>query len=316
MEYKPCFLFRNGHINTCFPTLFRKINVEYTRERIDTPDDDFLDIDWIKTGSSKVIVLCHGLEGSSRSKYIQAVGRYFSERGWDVLAVNYRGCSGELNKKITFYHMGYTQDIETVLEKTKEYNEMVLAGFSLGGNLILKYLGERSVYPENLVCGMAVSPPCELVSNSVNFRKKSNFIYRRYFLKQLKEKVAKKALMFPDKINMKLMDKVEDMEDFDTLFTAYFNGFLDGIDYYEKTSSINFIPDIKKPTLILTPLDDPIMSKECYPRKEAAANSFITLETPKYGGHVGFSSLFSRDYWLEKRLYEYVYDIEKKLCNN
>lgn len=313
MEYKPCFLFRNGHINTCFPTLFRRINVEYTRERIITPDDDFLDIDWIKKGSDKVIVLCHGLEGSSRSKYIQAVGRYFSERGWDVLAVNYRGCSGELNKKVTFYHMGYTQDIETILEKTKEYRRMALAGFSLGANLVLKYLGERAIYPENLICGMAVSPPCELVSNSVNFRKKSNFIYRKYFLKKLKEKAAKKALMFPDKIDMKLMNKVDDMEDFDTLFTAHFNGFLDGIDYYEKTGSINFIPTIKKPALILTPQDDPIMSKECYPKKEAAENSFITLEMPKYGGHVGFSSLFSRDYWLEKRLYEYVCEVEKRL---
>ena len=143
IEYKPCFLFRNKHINTCFPTLFRRINIEYERERIDTPDGDFLDLDWIKNGNDKIIVLCHGLEGSSRSKYIQGTARYFSERGWDVLAINYRGCSGEMNRKLTFYHMGYTEDLETALKKTSQYKKVVLAGFSLGANVVLKYLGER-----------------------------------------------------------------------------------------------------------------------------------------------------------------------------
>lgn len=311
LEYKPCFLFRNKHINTCFPTLFRKINIEYKRERIDTPDGDFLDLDWIKNGNDKVIVLCHGLEGSSRSKYIQGTARYFSERGWDVLAINYRGCSGEMNRKLTFYHMGYTEDLETILKETSQYKKVALAGFSLGANLVLKYLGEREEYPKNLICGVAVSPPCELVSNSVQFRKRENFIYRKYFLKKLKEKVKLKSEMFPNTINMKLMDKVEDMEDFDNLFTAQYNGFIDAIDYYEKTSSINFIPNIKVKTLILTPLDDPIISKKCYPIKEADENKFITLEMPKYGGHVGFASLFSKVYWLEKRIYEYVNEIEE-----
>ena len=143
LEYKPCFLFQNKHINTCFPTLFRKINIEYKRERIDTPDGDFLDLDWIKNGNDKAIVLCHGLEGSSRSKYIQGAARYFSERGWDVLAINYRGCSGEMNRKLTFYHMGYTEDLETTLKETSQYKKVALVGFSLGANLVLKYLGER-----------------------------------------------------------------------------------------------------------------------------------------------------------------------------
>lgn len=224
MEYKPSLIFKNAHINTCFPTLFRKINVSYTRERISTPDEDFLDIDWMKNGNTKVIVLCHGLEGSSRSKYIQGTARYFSERGWDILAMNYRGCSGELNKKVTFYHMGQTNDLETVLEKTKEYKELVIAGFSLGANLVLKYMGEREVYPDNLLCGMAVSPPCDLVSNSVAFRQPKNIIYRRYFVSKLKEKAAQKALLYPTKINMNLISKVVDIEDFDNLFTAPLNG--------------------------------------------------------------------------------------------
>lgn len=313
MEYKPSLIFKNAHINTCFPTLFRKINVSYTRERISTPDEDFLDIDWMKNGNTKVIVLCHGLEGSSRSKYIQGTARYFSERGWDILAMNYRGCSGELNKKVTFYHMGQTNDLETVLEKTKEYKELVIAGFSLGANLVLKYMGEREVYPDNLLCGMAVSPPCDLVSNSVAFRQPKNIIYRRYFVSKLKEKAAQKALLYPTKINMNLISKVVDIEDFDNLFTAPLDGYLDAIDYYEKTSSINFIPNIKKKTLILMPLDDPIMSKKCYPYKEAAENDYIELETPKYGGHVGFSSLFSKTYWLEKRLFEYVKNVEEQI---
>lgn len=310
-NYKPCFLFKNAHINTCFPTLFRKINIEYERERIETPDKDFLDLDWIKNGNDKVIVLCHGLEGSSKSKYIQGTAKYFKERGWDILAINYRGCSGHMNKKITFYHMGYIDDLETILKKTYNYDKVALVGFSLGANLVLNYLGKIGKERSNITCGVAVSPPCELVSNSVELRKGFNFIYKKYFLKKLKEKVRLKNKMFPNKINMQLLEKVDDMEDFDNLFTAPLNGFKDAIDYYEKTSSINIIPDIKIKTLILTPLDDPIMSKKCYPIVEANENKYITLEMPKYGGHVGFASLFSNEYWLEKRIYEYVNSIEK-----
>ena len=185
-EYKPNWLFKHRHIATCFPTLFRKIKVDYTeRERVTTYDEDFIDIDWIKQGSDKLLILCHGLEGSSRSKYIQGTARYFSERGWDVLAINYRGCSGEMNRKLTFYHMGYTEDLETTLKETSQYKKVALVGFSLGANLVLKYLGEREEYPKNLICGVAVSPPCELVSNSVQFRKRENFIYRKAMIHKL-----------------------------------------------------------------------------------------------------------------------------------
>lgn len=310
MNYKPFFIFKFAHINTCFPTFFRKIKVNFIRERINTPDDDFLDIDWLKNNNSKVIVLCHGLEGSSRSKYIQATAKYFSEQGWDALAMNFRSCSGTLNKKPTFYHSGYTSDLELVLEKTKDYKELVIVGYSLGANLVLKYLGERDNYPENLLCGMAVSPPCDLYANSVQLNKPNNFIYRTFFTKKLKKKAINKSKIYPDLINENKIKKVKRINEFDDLVTAPLFGYKDSTDYYIQNSSKKFIPNIKIKTLIITPLDDPIMAPECYPYKEVKENSNILLETPKYGAHVGFSQLKNYPYYLEQRLYEYVKYIE------
>ncbi|MGF6906481.1 YheT family hydrolase [Fusobacterium sp. PH5-44] len=311
MDYKPSFLFKFAHINTCFPTLFRKIKVHFTRERLITPDDDFIDIDWLKNHSNKVIVLCHGLEGSSSSKYIQATAKYFVEHGWDALAMNFRSCSGELNKKPSFYHSGYTSDLELVLEKAKDYKEVVIVGYSLGANLILKYLGERDNYPKNLLCGIAVSPPCDLYANSIKLNKSNNFIYRTFFTRKLKKKAIKKAKFYPDLFDKSKINRIKKITEFDDLVTAPLFGYKDSTDYYIQNSSKQFIPNIKIKTLILTPLDDPIMAPECYPYNEAKKNSNILLETPKYGAHIGFSQFNNYPYFLEKRLYEYVESIEK-----
>ncbi len=312
MDYRPSFIFKNGHINTCFPTIFRKIEVKYRRERINTPDLDFLDIDWIKKGNNKVIVLCHGLEGSSKSKYIQGMAKYFSERGWDILAMNYRGCSGEINKKIKFYNMGQIEDLEEVLKKTEDYKKVVLAGFSLGGGLVLNYLGSKKTLPTNIHCAMAVSAPCDPLGSARTFVKKENRIYRDYFMKKLKSKIVEKNILNPGKINLDGILECKTIEEFDDIFTAPQYGYRDALDYYEKVSPKHSIPNIKIPTLILMAEDDPIMSESCYPIKEAKKNKKITLEITKYGGHVGYARLFGEHYWLEERLFEFVTEIEKK----
>lgn len=306
MDYKPSFLFKNGHINTCFPTIFRNIEVKYRRERINTPDLDFLDIDWIKRGSNNVIVLCHGLEGSSRSKYIQGMAKYFSERGWDILAMNYRGCSGEANKKIKFYNMGQIEDLEEVLKKTSDYKKVVIAGFSLGGGLVLNYLGSRKELPKNLYCAMAVSAPCDPLGSARTFLKKENKIYTKYFMDKLKKKIVEKSTIYPDKINVDTVLKCQTIEEFDNVFTAPQYGYRDALDYYERVSPKKSIPFIKIATLILMAEDDPIMSESCYPIKEARRNKYITLQITKYGGHVGYARFFGEHYWLEERLFSYV----------
>ena len=312
LDYKPSFLFRNGHINTCFPTMFRKIEVKYRRERINTPDLDFLDIDWIKNGNRKVIVLCHGLEGSSRSKYMQGVAKYFSTRGWDILAMNYRGCSGEVNKKIKFYNMGQIEDLDEVLKKTRDYEKVVLVGFSLGGGLVLNYLGRKKELPENILCAIAVSAPCDPFGSAKTFLKKENKIYTKYFMDKLKRKIVEKSVIYPGKINVDKILKCKTIEEFDEYFTAPQYGYRDALDYYEKVSPRKIIPFIKIPTLILMAEDDPIMSESCYPVKEARKNKHIDLQITKYGGHVGYANLFGEHYWLEERLFEYVDSVEKK----
>lgn len=306
LDYKPSFLFKNGHISTCFPTIFRSVEVRYRRERINTPDLDFVDIDWIKNGHTKVIVLCHGLEGSSRSKYIQGMAKYFSERGWDVLAMNYRGCSGEINRKVKFYSMGQIEDLEVVLKKTADYKKVVIAGFSLGGGLVLNYLGSQKELPKNIFCAMAVSAPCDPLGSARTFVKKENKIYTKYFMDKLKKKMLEKSVIYPKKIEIDKILACETIEEFDNIFTAPQYGYRDAEDYYEKVSPKKAIPFIKVPTFILMAEDDPIMSEECYPIREAKKNKHVTLQITKYGGHVGYARFFKEPYWLEERLFSYV----------
>ena len=272
MDYKPSLLFKSGHISTCFPTVFRKVEIKYTRERIETPDGDFLDIDWVKKGYENLLVLCHGLEGSSNSNYIKGIANYFSVRGWDILVMNYRGCSGEMNRKVKFYNMGQIEDLETVLEKTVGYKKVVIAGFSLGGGFILNYLGKKEKYIPNLYCGIAVSAPCDAGGSSRKFDELSNAIYRNYFLKKLKRKMAAKLRIFPEATHLRRALGAKTIEEFDNLFTAPQYGYKDAQDYYENVSANKVIKNIKVPTLILMAADDPIMSPSCYPVKESKKN--------------------------------------------
>lgn len=308
MDYKPSLLFRSGHLSTCFPTIFRKVEIKYERERIDTSDGDFLDIDWVKNNNQSVLVLCHGLEGSSNSNYIKGIAKYFSARNWDILVMNYRGCSGEMNKKIKFYNMGQIEDLALVLDKTKGYKKVVLAGFSLGGGLVLNYLGKTKEYTENLKCAIAVSAPCDAYGSSKKFDEKGNLIYRKYFLNKLKSKMEAKLKIYPDNEKLKEGLKANSIEEFDNLFTSAVYGYKDAVDYYNHVSANKVLKYIKIPTLILMAKDDPIMSDSCYPVEESKENKNITLQITKYGGHVGYVQLGKESYWLEERMYEYIKD--------
>jgi uncharacterized protein len=146
-SYLPPPFFGNGHLQTLYPNLYRRVRgIVYRRERIPTPDGDFLDLDWSRVGSRKLVIVSHGLEGSSLRPYVLGMVRAFNETGWDAVAWNFRGCSGEPNRKLRFYHSGATEDLETVVEHVRRdptYQKIALVGFSLGGNITLKYLGER-----------------------------------------------------------------------------------------------------------------------------------------------------------------------------
>lgn len=304
-EYHPPFFLKNGHIQTIIPTVFRKVNdVVYHRERIDTADNDFLDLDWSFAKKSRLIIISHGLEGNSERAYVKGMVRTCNMAGYDALAWNYRSCSGEPNRQLRSYHSGATDDLARVINHaagTGRYREICLVGFSLGGNLTLVYLGKDIVNP--MVKKAAVfSVPCDLKGASMVLAKPANKFYMKRFLVMLHEKIKAKMAVMPGEIDDKGFENIKDFKDFDDRYTAPINGFKNAFDYWEKCSCKQFIKDIRIPALIVNAKDDPCISDSCSPVKEAAENPRVVLEMPESGGHVGFIELNKNNlFWSEKR---------------
>lgn len=305
--YTPPFFLFNAHLETIYPSLLRRVSMPaYQRERITTPDDDFLDLDWIKQGSSKLMIISHGLEGSSDRPYVRGMARAGHLNGLDVLAWNYRGCSGEINKRLRFYHSGATDDLDVVVGHAKKvYKEIYLIGFSLGGNVTLKYLGERAAYPE-LKRAAVFSVPLNLHTSCLKIAEPSNWIYQRRFLKSLINKVVTKSPFFHD-LDIEGIQALKTLQQFDDRYTAPLHGFPNAITYYEQCSSIHFLNDIKIPTLIVNAANDPFLSKDCYPAEQLREHAFVRFESPNFGGHVGFSQFTKNGlYWSEERALNFL----------
>jgi len=301
------FGFWNKHVQTIYPSVFRKIKTDiYTRERIETPDKDFLILDLIKSDSKKCVILSHGLEGSSHSAYVTGMARHFAQFGFGVCAWNYRGCGGEINKNLLMYHSGFTEDLNTVIEYTSQhYDEIYLIGFSVGGNISLKYLGESTTVNAVVKGCIAFSVPVSLNGCSENLDKKSNVLYRKRFLRKLKEKMKAKKAQFPDgKISVN-NENISTLKDFDNRYTAPLFGFKNADDYYQKCSSKQFIQSINLPTLIINAKNDPFLPPNCYPIEECTEHKFVDLELPEQGGHVGFIQRGGL-YWSEKRAMTFI----------
>ena len=308
-SYTPPFLLFNKHIETIYPSLIRKVNsIRYERERINTPDDDFLDLDWLRQKSNKLIILSHGLEGNSQRSYIKGMATIFFKNGYDVLAWNYRGCSEEMNRTIRFYHSGATDDLDLVVEHSASlgYSEINLIGFSLGGNLTLKYMGEKSTTLHPLIKkGIAFSVPLNLHTSCIEISKSSNWVYNQRFLKSLKAKVISKANQM-EAINTAPLSSIKSLIEFDDHYTAPIHGFKGAVDYYHQCSAIRYIESINRPALIVNALNDPFLSKDCYP-DHLQDHPYLQFEYPERGGHVGFA-LFNQNgiYWSELRALQYI----------
>lgn len=289
-DYIPSLIIRNKHLQTIYPTFLKRAQVNYEREKINTPDGDFIEVDWIRNGNASVVVLFHGLEGHSYAHYIRGLAKVLSGNNLDVVAVNFRGCSGKPNNHLFSYHSGQTDDYKLIfdhLNRLNAYKKVFAVGFSLGGNALLKYLGERG--GQSLVDkAVGVSVPCDLAASAVKISSGFNKIYLKRFLTSLKEKVRMKESIFPDKVDYKRIYEAKDFFEFDSLFTAPTSGFKDAHDYYEKNSSVPFIKDIKTDTIILNSKNDPFLPKESYPHAECELNPNVQLFTPEHGGHVGF----------------------------
>ncbi|MCB0310583.1 MAG: alpha/beta fold hydrolase [Bdellovibrionales bacterium] len=314
-SYTPCRTLRSAHLQTILPTLCRRVRHDYwRRERIGTPDGDFLDLDWSGPVRSKIALLCHGLEGSSRSVYILGMARALSKAGWSVAALNFRGCSGSPNTKIYSYHSGKSEDLDVIVRHLSgSYHDAVIAlvGFSLGGNVILKYLGEQSAaLGSNVVSAVVFSVPIYLAGAATKLARLENFLYMQRFLILLRKKILEKERAFPGRISTQGYASIKNFRQYDDRYIAPYNGFDSAEDYWHKCSSLAFIPGITIPTLLVNSQDDPFLSPECYPNEIARRSANFHCETPAFGGHVGFVEFNTEGlYWSERRTIAFLEDV-------
>ncbi|MFH5832613.1 YheT family hydrolase [Halalkalibaculum sp. DA384] len=280
----------NGHFHTIGRSLFNNAEDPYhQRIEIPTPDNDFLDLDVIKAPSYRpVVVLFHGLEGSSKRYYITELARAFSEQEYTVVATNFRGCSGRLNRQRRFYHSGETEDISTVIRWVGERfpNAPIGAvGFSLGGNALLKSLGElKSRHP--LTVASAVSVPYDLAQGAQHISRGFNRVYEINFIRTLREKLKKKREFYPDLPTF----EGNTIYEFDDQVTAPLHGFYGADDYYSRCSSQHFLEHIGIPTLVVHSRSDPICPMDIIPLEKIEANRSMSHVITDEGGHVGFWS--------------------------
>lgn len=309
--YRPPPMFSNGHLQTLYPYFFRKIrDIEYKRIRLDTDCGDFLDIDLSLIGSDELLIVSHGLEGSSASQYIKGMVRQFNRDGKDVLAWNMRSCSGEMNRLPGFYHAGMTDDLDLMIRYgiEKGYKKISLIGFSLGANLTALYLGQRSetLAPE-ITNAVIFSTPCDLGKSAEKISRVRYRFYLESFLVTMRKKILDKSLSMDLGVSLEGIERIKSFREFDDRFTGPLHGFKNGQQYYDEVSCKKWLHKIKVPTLIINAKDDPFLTKECFPTKEAHDNKNLYLEIPVSGGHVGFISFNSdRLYWSEKRAHDFL----------
>jgi len=285
----------------------------YTRKRIATWDHDFIDLDFSKVNSNTLAVLIHGLEGSSESKYMISTTNELNGKGIDTVAFNLRGCSGEDNLLLGTYHSGKTEDVHFVINHLLDnynYENIIIIGFSLGGNLTLKYMGEYAdVLSPKIKGAIAASVPIDIASSELEMDKLKNKLYIDEFLKTIRLKVLEKSYKFPDfELNKEKLFKASRFKHLEYLYTVPVFGFESPEDYWQKASSKPYLSQINKPTLLINAEDDSFLAKECFPREEAGDSDTFFLEITKFGGHVGFMSSFKphENKWLEQRISRFI----------
>ncbi|MDF7810109.1 alpha/beta fold hydrolase [Hymenobacter sp. YC55] len=314
-RYQPPFYLFNGHLQTIVPSLLRTVpEVRYERERVETTDGDFLDLDWSRLNDRSVDTLCivsHGLEGDAGRPYVRGMVRALNKAGFDALAWNYRSCSGEMNRLLRSYHLGDTDDLDFVVRyalATGRYQRVYLTGFSAGGNVTLKYLGENpDRVPHEVQRAAVFSVPTDLKASSHQIARPENRVYLNRFMKSLRRKMREKAALLPGQVNLEGLDLLRDFPQFDDRFTAPMHGFKSADEYYEHSGSGRYLSAIRIPTLLVNAQNDPFLAPTCYPREVASRSEFVYLETPQGGGHVGFAEgTPDGEYYSERRAVEFL----------
>lgn len=311
MDYKAPWALKNGHTNTLYTALLRVVDqMPYKRQRLTLLDGDFVDLDWVKKKNKKLVILSHGLEGNSRATYIQGMMKIFLDNGFDGLAWNCRGCSGEVNRKPFYYNSGVSYDLSEVVDHViseHDYDEIYLIGFSMGGNITLKYLGEKgtSIDPK-IKKAVAFSTPIDLRGCSFKLDEGFCKVYTQNFLKTLKQKVKLKEDIIKDAgHDPHKIYKTKNLNEFDNLFTGPLHGYADAEDYYTRASSKQFIDKIEIPFLLVNACDDPFLTETCYPHEIETTK--LTFERPLHGGHVGFGHFTPyKELWSEFRALKFI----------
>lgn len=302
-----------GHAQTIWPIVRKGAPPSYRRERWDTPDGDFIDVDWLATpeeAGAPLVVLFHGLEGSSASHYAAALMQALARRGWGGAVPHFRGCSGEPNRLPRAYHSGDSAEIDWILQRLRRLfpqRRLFAAGVSLGGNALLKWAGEQEDSARDVVQALAaVCAPLDLTAAGQALQQGFSLVYAKRFLVTLKANSRAKLARFPGLFDERRMLAAKTLYDFDDAVTAPVHGFRDAADYWRRASSKPWLGGVRLPALVLNALNDPFLPRQALPGPQQVSAS-VRLEYPEAGGHVGFvSGAFPGHLgWLPQRLLDF-----------
>ncbi len=314
-DFHPAWWNRTRHGQTAWNrTLRRAAEVQTCRARWTTPDGDFLDIDFLDgpLASPQLLVL-HGLEGSSERAYVRGLLSLAAGRGWRGAALNFRSCSGTPNRAPRLYHSGETGDLDWVIAELVKRDPgapIVSVGVSMGGNVLLKWLGEQSdLAAEEVSAAVAISTPFDLAAAASKMSRGLGRYYSSFFLRTLKAKALLKAEEYPNLLDRDTILRAQTWREYDDAVTAPLHGFRDAEDYWQRSSSLHYLKDIRRPTLLISARDDPFVPESSLPEEFVASSVWLESEFTAYGGHAGFiaGALPWRPlYWAEKRAVEFL----------
>ncbi|WP_028102059.1 YheT family hydrolase [Pseudoduganella violaceinigra] len=291
MNYIAPFWLPSGHLQTIYPaTCIARPAVRFRRERWHSPDADFIDVDFVDGQPGQpFVVLFHGLEGSSDSHYARALMAEITRRGWSGAVPHFRGCSGEPNLAPRFYHSGDSGELDWIIRRLRPYasGKFYACGVSLGGNALLRWLGESQHQAAFVDAACAVSAPLDLAQGGNALSRGLSRLYTRMFLQTLKPKCVAKLRQFPGLFDLDALMAAQDLHAFDNVVTAPLHGYRDADDYWDRASAKHVLTDITVPTLVLNAQNDPFMPGRFLPRQ---ASRQVLLDYPAEGGHVGFAT--------------------------
>ncbi len=313
-SYRSPWWLQGRHAQTIYPASWMPVPaVSYRREVWLTPDDDFIELDWLKqekpvTADQPLVVLFHGLEGSSQSHYAKRIMAAVGNKDWRGVVVHFRGCGGKANRQPRSYHCGDSAEIDWILQRFRrqEHGEIYAVGVSLGGNVLLKWLGEQKMQAGKFISkAAAISTSLDLPATGKVLGLGFNRLYSRIFLKTLQPKALDLIRKHRLDFDYSRIQQADNLWDYDNLFTAPLHGFHGADDYWQQSSCRPYLRDIWLPTLLINARNDPFLPEQCLPSQDEVS-SLVSLDFPRHGGHAGFVSTGSND-WLAERLLRFLY---------